>query len=84
MRLPTEFEWEVASQHPDFEAEPRFEWTSSWYLAYPNNRRPEEEYGKPYRVLRGSGDTLPFRAQERHYLDPDERGSMVGFRCVRD
>lgn len=34
MRLPTEFEWEVASDHFDWGQ--RWEWTNSAYLPYPN------------------------------------------------
>lgn len=81
-RLPTEFEWEVASRDPEFETVGRFEWTASWYLPYPGNRHPEEEYGERFRVLRGSADTGSFRAQARRYLGPLESNSRVGFRCA--
>ena len=30
-----------------------WEWTDSWYQAYPQNRRKRPEYGQKYRVLRG-------------------------------
>lgn len=81
-RLPTEFEWEVASRHPGFEVPEGLEWTSSWYLAYPGNRRPEEEYGRRSRVVRGSTDAGTFRPQERHYLDPENSSPDLGFRCA--
>lgn len=81
-RLPTEFEWEVAARHPEFETGRRFEWTSSRYLPYPGNQRIEEEYGGDFRVLRGSPDGGATRPQERHYFDPDSSSPKVGFRCA--
>ena len=79
MRLPTEFEWEIAATHPDFETMGRLEWTSSWYLPYPGNRHAEEEYGKRFRVVRGPKDSDELRPQERRFSDPEQLG--IGFRC---
>ena len=39
MRLPTEFEWEIASQQFDWGK--LWEWTNSAYLPYPNFQKAE-------------------------------------------
>ena len=85
LRLPSEQEWEVAAQTAGFLLEPGlFEWTASWYQAYPGNSRSEEEYGQTHRVLRGVSDGSMDTLFSRRYMDPDQRNSNVGFRCARD
>ncbi|MDZ4858541.1 MAG: SUMF1/EgtB/PvdO family nonheme iron enzyme [Candidatus Hydrogenedentes bacterium] len=64
-----------------------YEWTSSWYSAYPGNTDIVKEYGQVYRVLRG-GSYLkgPFEARStaRHYdLMANEREDY-GLRCATD
>lgn len=44
MRLPTEFEWEIASQKMEWGH--RWEWTNSAYLAYPNYKKAEGAIGE--------------------------------------
>lgn len=85
LRLPSEQEWEIAAQTPGFVLEPGlFEWTASWYQAYPGNSRNEEEYGQTRRVLRGVADGSMDTLFSRRYMSPDQRNSNVGFRCARD
>lgn len=81
-RLPTEFEWEVAAQRPNFERPEYLEWTASWYSGYPGNRRPESEYGERFKVLRGSDGRSTFRLHARRYWSPEEHSSRVDFRCA--
>jgi hypothetical protein len=78
-RLPTEFELEAGSREEGFIPDGYAEWTSSWYLPYPGNERPEAEYGEKYRVIRGPGD---FRV--RTFLPPEERAEDTSFRCACD
>jgi ergothioneine biosynthesis protein EgtB len=59
MRLPTEFEWEVAQSK--FHHGNRWEWTESAYLPYPNYQKPEGALGEyngkfmvNQKILRGS------------------------------
>ena len=85
LRLPTEQEWEIASQTPGFHLLTGFqEWTTSWYQGYPANSRSEEGYGETHKVLRGSEDGSTDSLFIRRFMDPDQRNSKVGFRCVRD
>jgi ergothioneine biosynthesis protein EgtB len=64
MRLPTEFEWEVAQSN--FNHGNRWEWTESAYLPYPNYQKPEGALGEyngkfmvNQKVLRGSSVATP-------------------------
>ena len=83
-RLPTEEEWEVAAQVPGFEIQPGvFEWTASWYQAYPGNSRAEKEYGESYRVLRGTSDWSDESLYTRRFMEPTESNAQVGFRCLK-
>lgn len=85
LRLPTEQEWEVAAQVPGFVIEPGlFDWTSSWYQAYPGNSRQSEEYGQSSRVLRGIADWSEDTLHSRRFMNPRDRNSKVGFRCLKD
>jgi ergothioneine biosynthesis protein EgtB len=59
MRLPTEFEWEVAQS--TFKHGNRWEWTESAYLPYPNYQKPNGALGEyngkfmvNQKILRGS------------------------------
>jgi formylglycine-generating enzyme required for sulfatase activity len=85
MRLPSEEQWEIAAQVDDFVLEPGlFEWTASWYQAYPGNTRDEDAYGARFRVLRGVGSEPSDTVHRRRFMDPNQSSSRVGFRCVRD
>jgi formylglycine-generating enzyme required for sulfatase activity len=74
-----------------------WEWTSSWYEAYPGNTVQRAAYGKTYHVLRGGSwgaPAVPFaRAANRHApelfaindRDTDwHTGYDVGFRCAQN
>jgi len=75
-----------------------WEWTDSWYQAYPGNRASNENFGTTYRVNRGlsfmsighiSSDqyarvlSIIARASFRSYDYPTSRVSDVGFRCAQ-
>jgi formylglycine-generating enzyme required for sulfatase activity len=64
-----------------------YEWTSSWYKAYPGNQEIKKDYGQVYRVLRGgSYQTRSYdaRCAKRHYAPMDTSRADFGFRCVAD
>ena len=69
-----------------------WEWTSSWYKAYPGNtRRRLETYGQRYRVLKGGsfvncsfykcGISAP--TFNRSFFRPATRNQGFGFRCAQ-
>jgi len=90
MRLPTEFEWEVASAH--FRWGERWEWTSSAYQAYPGYAKAPGavgEYNGKFMVnqivLRGGSVATPpghTRSTYRNFFHPDERWQYTGLRLV--
>lgn len=72
MRLPTEFEWETASEK--FGWGLRWEWTNSAYLAYPNFRKAAGAVGEyngkfmiNQMVLRGASVATPAGHSRRTY-----------------
>jgi formylglycine-generating enzyme required for sulfatase activity len=66
------------------------EWTSSWYLPYPNSTHKDENFGDKYKVTRGAGiqkrehgfmkefTTLTYR----NFIPPSGRFWDTGFRCA--
>ncbi len=75
-----------------------WEWTDSWYLAYPGSSLRKTEFGMKHRVVRGlSFHTLGHyangaypqvlevyaRAGTRSYDPPSERLGDLGFRCAK-
>ena len=90
MRLPTEFEWEVASDQ--FNWGQLWEWTNSAYLPYPNfNKAPGAlgEYNGKFMintmVLRGSSVATPLnhsRKTYRNFFHPNMRWQYCGIRLV--
>lgn len=91
MRLPTEFEWEIASYH--FAWGKRWEWTNSAYLPYPNFTKAKGavgEYNGKFMintmVLRGASvATSPDHSRHtyRNFFHTNERWQYTGIRLVR-
>jgi len=90
MRLPTEFEWEVAARYLNWGS--RWEWTGSAYLPYPGYRKPAGAVGEyngkfmvNQMVLRGSSNaTSPdhSRPTYRNFFQPHHRWQCTGIRLA--
>lgn len=64
-----------------------FEWTSSWYEAYPNAPHHFEEFGEQLKVIRGGGFAGGKELALTHYrsiASPNARSDLIGFRCAKD
>ncbi len=65
-----------------------WEWTADWYMPYPGNRIPAEQYGSKFKVMRGGSSFNGFammRTTHRYYLPVNTTGNYyTGFRCVKD
>lgn len=91
MRLPTEFEWEIAAQHFDWGK--RWEWTESAYLPYPGFTKVPGAIGEyngkfmvNQKVLRGASEvTSPnhSRITYRNFFHPYLRWQYTGIRLVK-
>lgn len=90
-RLPTEFEWEVASS--SFNWGERWEWTESAYLPYPGfNKAPGAigEYNGKFmvnqKVLRGASEATPeghSRFTYRNFFHPHLRWQFTSIRLAQ-
>jgi len=91
MRLPTEFEWEVAAEQLNWGR--RWEWTNSAYLPYPNFSKAEGALGEyngkfmmNQMVLRGASiATSPKHSRKtyRNFFHPTARWQFTGIRLVK-
>ncbi|HKX83823.1 MAG TPA: ergothioneine biosynthesis protein EgtB [Pyrinomonadaceae bacterium] len=90
-RLPTEFEWEAASEQ--FPWGLRWEWTNSAYLPYPGFEKGEGAVGEyngkfmiNQMVLRGASVVTPVghsRSSYRNFFQPHLRWQFTGIRLAK-
>lgn len=91
LRLPTEFEWEVAAEQLNWGK--RWEWTYSAYLPYPNFQIAEGAVGEyngkfmvSQMVLRGASTATPKgheRKTYRNFFHPKHRWQVTGIRLAK-
>jgi len=91
MRLPAEFEWEVAAKQFDWGR--RWEWTNSAYLPYPGFTKAPGAIGEyngkfmvNQMVLRGASEVTPpghSRITYRNFFQPDLRWQYTGIRLAQ-
>ncbi|MFP3590439.1 ergothioneine biosynthesis protein EgtB [Chryseobacterium sp. SIMBA_038] len=91
MRLPTEAEWEIASNH--FNWGSRWEWTNSAYLPYPDFKKEAGAVGEyngkfmvNQMVLRGASEATPLghsRNTYRNFFQTSLQWQFTGIRLAQ-
>ena len=89
-RLPTEAEWECATQQPGLVWGQVWEWTASDFAPYPGfELHPYRDYSAPWwhhhRVLRGASAATSAHVVDvryRNFFVPERRDIFAGFRSV--
>lgn len=91
MRLPTEAEWEAASDHFDWGS--RWEWTNSAYLPYPHFKKEAGAVGEyngkfmvNQMVLRGASEATPpghSRNTYRNFFQTNLKWQFTGIRLAQ-
>lgn len=91
MRLPTEFEWEIAADNLNWGR--RWEWTNSAYLPYPGFVKAQGAIGEyngkfmiNQMVLRGASEVTPkdhSRITYRNFFQPNLRWQYTGIRLAK-
>jgi ergothioneine biosynthesis protein EgtB len=91
LRLPTEFEWEVAASKLSWGM--RWEWTQSAFLPYPGFRKEPGALGEyngkfmiNQMVLRGASEATPVshrRLTYRNFFHPHIRNQFTGIRLAQ-
>ncbi len=64
-----------------------WEWTSDWYLPYPDNQTENDMYGEQFKIIRGGSWNANLdlaRTTVRGKSLPDQQQNSVGFRCARN
>ena len=62
-----------------------WEWTSEWYLPYPNSKHTNEMFGQTLKVIRGGSWNSNMdlaRTAIRGKALPKQQQNYLGFRCV--
>jgi len=63
-----------------------WEWTTSWFQAYPGNTISNPNFGEKFKVIRGGSykqSEIIAQSVRRDFLNPNDRRMDVGFRCAK-
>ncbi|MDI6641363.1 MAG: SUMF1/EgtB/PvdO family nonheme iron enzyme [Elusimicrobiota bacterium] len=63
-----------------------WEWTTSWFQAYPGNTTPDANFGEKFKVIRGGSyrqSEVISQTMRRDFLLPDSTRIDIGFRCAK-
>jgi formylglycine-generating enzyme required for sulfatase activity len=63
-----------------------WEWTTSWFMAYPGNVSEDPNFDEKYKVIRGGSyrqSEVIAQCPRRDYMDPEQSRIDAGFRCAK-